>query len=238
MRLKIFPWLGQEFVSLSWENSSAGTVEEETRAIFELFSKQLKQLGLSLDHTVRTRMFTLDMETWSAANQERRRILSGKARSVSSSHIWPPRLGPKARVTVDLLAMFPPASGEGKVLKEYDPETIVLRRMNWGGLLFLSGVTDMTHVTFDEQFPVIIKRLTDTLTDGGVQLRLAHGRLGDRHGVCGAGYGHRSSRTGGPAAAARSRRTAGHRSRRRPAGRRSHCRTRCRTSRRVSGAGS
>ena len=35
--------------------------------------------------------------------------------------------------------------------------------MNWGGLLFLSGVTDMTHTTFDEQFPVIIKRLTDTL---------------------------------------------------------------------------
>jgi len=50
MRLKIFPWLGQEFVSLSWENASAGTVEEETRAIFELFSKQLKQLDLSLDH--------------------------------------------------------------------------------------------------------------------------------------------------------------------------------------------
>jgi hypothetical protein len=39
--------------------------------------------------------------------------------------------------------------------------------MNWGGLLFLSGVTDMTHWTFDEQFPVIIKRLTDTLADGG-----------------------------------------------------------------------
>jgi enamine deaminase RidA (YjgF/YER057c/UK114 family) len=39
--------------------------------------------------------------------------------------------------------------------------------MDWGGLLFLSGVTDMTHTTFDEQFPVIIKRLTDTLADGG-----------------------------------------------------------------------
>jgi hypothetical protein len=39
--------------------------------------------------------------------------------------------------------------------------------MNWGGLLFLSGVTDMTHATFNEQFPVIIKRLTDTLADGG-----------------------------------------------------------------------
>ena len=39
--------------------------------------------------------------------------------------------------------------------------------MNWGGLLFLSGVTDMTHVTFDEQFPSSSKRLTDTLADGG-----------------------------------------------------------------------
>jgi enamine deaminase RidA (YjgF/YER057c/UK114 family) len=167
MRLKIFPWLGQEFISLSWEGSGEGTVEDETREIFALFSEQLKQFGLALDHTVRTRMFTRDMDCWYAANQERARILSGKARSVSSSHIWPPRLGPKARVTVDLLAMFPPASGDTKVLKEYDPKTIVLRRMNWGGLLFLSGVTDMTHAIFDEQFPVIIKRLTDTLSDGG-----------------------------------------------------------------------
>jgi hypothetical protein len=39
--------------------------------------------------------------------------------------------------------------------------------LTWGGILFLSGVTDMTHATFDEQFPVIIKRLTDTLADGG-----------------------------------------------------------------------
>src|SRR5262249_6373804 len=90
-----------------------------------------------------------------------------KGVSVGASHMRTGAIGPKARGTVDLLAMFPPASGEGKVLKEYDPETIVLRRMNWGGILFLSGVTDMTHVTFDEQFPVIIKRLTDTLSDGG-----------------------------------------------------------------------
>lgn len=167
MRLKIFPWLGQEFMSLSWEGGGDGTVAEEVRQIFALFSEQLKQFGLTLDHTVRTRMFTRDMDTWIAANQERARILSGKARSVSSSHIWPDRLGPKARVTIDLMAMFPPASRDVKVLKEYDPQTVVLRRMNWGGLLFLSGVTDMTHATFDEQFPVIIKRLTDTLSDGG-----------------------------------------------------------------------
>ena len=63
--------------------------------------------------------------------------------------------------------MFPPAAGDSKIFKEYEPPTIVLRRLTWGGIFFLSGVTDMTHVTFDEQFPVIIKRLSDTLSDGG-----------------------------------------------------------------------
>ncbi len=143
MRLKIFPWLGQEFISLSWEGNGEGTVEDETRAVFMGFAKRLSQFDLTLDHIVRTRMFARDMDGWYAANQERARILSGKARSVSSSHIWPDRLGPQTRIAVDLIAMFPPAAGGEKILKEYDPPTIVLRRMNWGGLLFLSGVTDM-----------------------------------------------------------------------------------------------
>jgi len=123
---------------------------------------------LTLDHTVRSRMWVKDMETWTAGVHERAlRILKGPARSVSSSHIWPERLSGKARISVDMMAMFPPKDGSQKVFQEYEPQTIVLRRMNWSNLLFLSGVTDMTHTTFDEQFPVIIKRLTDTLANGG-----------------------------------------------------------------------
>jgi len=167
MRLKIFPWLGQEFVSLSWEGSGNGTVEEETREIFSLFADRLRGLGLTLDHTVRTRMWVRDMECWHAGVHERVRILSGPARSVSSSHVRPERLGAKARVSVDLLAMFPSRKSGAKMFKEYEPQTIVLRWLKWGGILFLSGVTDMTHATFDEQFPVVIKRLTDSLADGG-----------------------------------------------------------------------
>ena len=52
-------------------------------------------------------------------------------------------------------------------MKEYDPPVFPLRRMKYGGLLFLSSVTDMTHPTFDEQFPVIIERITASLADGG-----------------------------------------------------------------------
>src|SRR5262245_54248098 len=150
MRLKMFPWLGQEFVSLSWEGNGEGTVEDETRELFARFSDRLSQFGLTLDHTVRTRMWVRDMETWYAGVNERAGILSGKARSVSSSHVRPDRLGSKARISVDLMAMFPPATGDSKILKEYEPSTIVLRGLTWGGILFLSGVTDMTHVTFDE----------------------------------------------------------------------------------------
>lgn len=168
MRLKIFPWLGQEFVHLSWEGNGQGTVGDETRELFARFAHHLKPFGLNLDHTVRSRMWVKDMDTWEAGANERPRILNGPARSVSSSHIWPERLGTSgARISVDMMAMFPPKDGSSKVFKEYEPQTIVLRRMNWGGLLFLSGVTDMTHGTFDEQFPVIIERLTDTLADGG-----------------------------------------------------------------------
>ena len=167
MRLKIFPWLGQEFVHLSREGTGRGTVEDETRELFTRFAERLEPFGLTLDHTVRTRMWVKDMDTWTAGVSERVKILKGPARSVSSSHVWPDRLGSKARISVDLMAMFPPKDGSRKVFKEYEPQTIVLRRMNWGRLLFLSGVTDMTHATFDEQFPVIIGRLTDTLADGG-----------------------------------------------------------------------
>lgn len=167
MRLKMFPWLGQEFVHLSWEGNGQGTVKEETRELFARFADHLKQFGLTLDHTARTRMWVNNMDTWQTGVHERVRILSGQARSVSSSHVWPERLGSKARISVDLMAMFPPRDGSRKIFREYEPQTIVLRRMDWGGLLFLSGVTDMTHTTFDEQFPVIIKRLTDTLADGG-----------------------------------------------------------------------
>jgi hypothetical protein len=92
----------------------------------------------------------------------------GRARSTSSSHVRPERLGAKPRFSIDLLAMHAPNTGEQKILREYEPQTVVLRRMTWGKLVFCSGVTDMTTPTLDEQYPIIIGRLTDTLRDAGV----------------------------------------------------------------------
>jgi hypothetical protein len=168
MRVKVFPWLGQEFVSLSWEGDGEGTIGDETRALFARFADWLGRFDLTLDHTVRTRLFVRDFDTWQVAAGERGRILCGRARSVSSSHVRPERLGSKARIALDLLAMVPPGMDERKVMKEYEPQTVVLRYLTWGKVALFSGVTDMTHVTLDEQFPVIIARLTDSLRDAGV----------------------------------------------------------------------
>jgi enamine deaminase RidA (YjgF/YER057c/UK114 family) len=169
LRLKIFPWLGDDFVSLSTEGSGEGTVEEEVRQVFERFEQRLDGLGLGLHDVVRTRMFTRDMDTWLRANQERRRILDGASRSVSSSHICTERLGERARVTLDLLALFPRTGRRPlRVRREYDPPQFPLRSMTVGAWVFLSGVTDMTHVTLEEQLVTIMERIHATLRGADV----------------------------------------------------------------------
>ena len=162
MRLQVFRWLGEEFVSLSWEGNGEGTIADEMRDLFGRLSDWLGRLGLTLDNTVRTRMFVRDIDTWHVAAAERAKCLVGRARSTSSSHVRPERLGAKPRFSIDLLAMHAPNTGEQKILREYEPQTVVLRRMTWGKLVLCSGVTDMTTPTLDERYPIIIGRLTDT----------------------------------------------------------------------------
>ena len=82
MRLKIFPWLGQEFISLSWEGNGKGSGLKRRRVnFFARFAEQLDQFGLTLADTARTRMWVRDMECGHAGVNERADILSGKARS-------------------------------------------------------------------------------------------------------------------------------------------------------------
>ena len=135
MRLQVFRWLGEEFVSLSWEGNGEGTIADEMRELFARFGDWLGRFGLTLDNTVRTRMFVRDIDTWHVAAAERAKCLMGGARSTSSSHVRPERLGPKLRFSIDLLAMHAPKTGERKILREYEPQTVVLRRMTWGKLV-------------------------------------------------------------------------------------------------------
>ena len=48
MRLKIFPWLGQEFIEVSWDGNGQGTVDDEVRELFGRFESTLREFGLTL----------------------------------------------------------------------------------------------------------------------------------------------------------------------------------------------
>ncbi len=166
MRKKIFHWLGREFVALSCEGKADLSASEEAKEIFQRLSDELKQLELSLDHTVRTRLWGRDRQSRDQGSNERVKILSGKARSASSSYIAPVHFDSGAGVAVDLLAMKPSHSGIQKTLKEYDPPIIPLRYLIYDTIVFLSGVTAVLP-TLGEQMADILPRIASSLADAG-----------------------------------------------------------------------
>jgi len=166
MTKKIFSWMGKEFVALSAEARSGGTAAEQARQLFRSFSEELKSAGLSLDNTVRTRLWGRDRQSRNLGSEERTRALSGNARSASSSYIAPVHFDSDALVGLDLLAMRPSRPGIEKILKEYEPPITPLRYLIYDSVVFLSGVTAVLP-TLDNQLADILPRISGSLTDAG-----------------------------------------------------------------------
>ena len=166
MTKKIFSWLGKEFVELSSEGKSSATATEQAREIFLRFDEELRAMVLSLDNTVRTRLWGRDRESRNLGSEERVRTLSGKARSASSSYIAPLHFDSDARVALDLLAMRPSRAGAEKTLKEYDPPIVPLRYLIYDSVVFLSGVTAVLP-TLADQMTDILPRISASLADAG-----------------------------------------------------------------------
>ena len=166
MKKKIFQWLEKEFISLSHEGKQQGTAAEEAGEIFHHLDEELRSQGLSLDHTVRTRLWARDRESRNLASNERFKLLSGKARSVSSSYIAPAHFDSDARVAIDLLAMRPEGAKSEKALVEYDPPIVPLRYLTYESMVFLSGVT-VVLPELAKQLDDILPRITGSLGDAG-----------------------------------------------------------------------
>lgn len=166
MRKTVFEWLGKEFVELSGEGKAGLSASAETQELLQRVDQELRQMGLSLEHTVRTRLWAKDRESRNQGSEERVKILSGKARSVSSSYIAPIHFESDAHIALDLLAMRPSRPGLEKRLKEYDPPIIPLRYLVFDNLVFLSGVTS-TLPALTDQVPDILPRISGSLTDAG-----------------------------------------------------------------------
>jgi enamine deaminase RidA (YjgF/YER057c/UK114 family) len=166
MRKELQTWLGKEFIWLTSEAKPGANATDETRELFQGFENELRQLGLSMDHTVRTRLWGRDRESRDEANEERFKTLTGRARSVSSSYYSPSHFASEARAGLDLLALRPSRPATDKLLKEYDPPLIPLRYLVYDSVVFLSGVTAILP-TLEEQLANILPRISGSLADAG-----------------------------------------------------------------------
>ena len=63
MHTRIFTWLGREFVELTGEAQPAANAGIETQQLFQSFNHELNSHGLSLDHTVRSRLWGRDRQS-------------------------------------------------------------------------------------------------------------------------------------------------------------------------------
>jgi enamine deaminase RidA (YjgF/YER057c/UK114 family) len=121
---------------------------------------------LSLDNTVRSRLWGRDRKSRDLGSNERVKILSGQARSASSSYIAPEHFDSPAKVAVDLLAMRPSEPDAVKQVVEYDPPIVPIRFLTYDSVVVLSGVTTVLP-TLEEQLNNILPRIQRSLTDAG-----------------------------------------------------------------------
>src|SRR5215204_7303411 len=143
MRMTVNSWRGREIVALSAEGRAALDPAEQTRDIFDRLDGALRGLSLSLDDTIRTRLWARDRASRDVGSKARVAILSGAARSASSSFIAPDFFESEAAIAIQLWTMRPTTPGSKKALVEYDPPIVPLRYLKRDGLVALSGMTSV-----------------------------------------------------------------------------------------------
>ncbi|HLY65476.1 MAG TPA: hypothetical protein VKU60_08075, partial [Chloroflexota bacterium] len=147
----------------------AGGAAEELLANFDA---ELRTWGLSLDNTVRTRLWGRDREARDLGSRARVKLLGGKARSASSSFIAPGHFDAEASVALDLLAMRPASASGEKSLCEYQPPIVPLRYLVYESVVVLSGVT-CEQGDLEAQLADILPRIGGSLKDAGSSWRKA-----------------------------------------------------------------
>jgi len=166
VKKRIFSWLGGEFIELSGEARPATSIEEETVSLFQSFEQELKAHGLSLENTVRTRLWGKDKEARNLVTPTRSKILTGSAKAASSSYISTSRFDSHARVALDLLATRPSRADAERRPVEFQPPRNYLCYLRQDSYVFLSGYTSATG-TLETQVPEVIKAVTAGLMVAG-----------------------------------------------------------------------
>ena len=141
MEIKIFSWLGREFVEISGEAQAGASVESALAVLFQKFADALTPLGLSLDNTVRIRVFGRNRQARTDATQARSKILSGSRRAASSSFISQEWFDSSGAAGLELLAMRPLMSSAQRRPVDFEPRRNYLCYLEYDSVLFFSGFT-------------------------------------------------------------------------------------------------
>jgi enamine deaminase RidA (YjgF/YER057c/UK114 family) len=164
----MFNWQGQRFVYLWLEGEPGGSLERQSRGLFERAGAELATHSLALDrNVVRTRVFGRTREARDAASLVRGQAFVGQARAATSSYISPAHLASAADVALDLYAMAAPATGVPRLVTEMDPPQPFIRHLVWGPLVFHAGMTNEHVPTLKEQCAEILPRAGARLKENG-----------------------------------------------------------------------
>lgn len=162
MEIKIFTWLGREFVEISGEAQAGASVESATAALFEKFADALSSLGLSLDNTARIRVYGCDRQARTDATLARSKILSGQRRAASSSFISQGWFDSAGSTGLELVALRPANAATQRKPVDFEPARNYLCYLEYDALLFFSGFTSEA-ATLAQQIQDVLGTLNNAL---------------------------------------------------------------------------
>jgi enamine deaminase RidA (YjgF/YER057c/UK114 family) len=165
MRLRLFNWLGRDMLALSGEGRVGLDGDAASHELLGRFGAALAAHGLSLQDTVRTRLFARDEPSRLAGSTARRAVL-GNYRGGSASYVAPALFDSDGVVAFDLIAMRPSQPGATQTAVEYDPPQGPLRWVSYDGVAFFSGVAG-DHGDLADQVRGSLGELTESLALAG-----------------------------------------------------------------------
>lgn len=116
-------------------------MESATAELFQKFADALSPLGLSLDHTMRVRVYGRDRQGRTDATLARSKILSGSRRAASSSFISQQWFDSAGSGGLEILALRPLHASAQRLPVDFEPARNYLCYLDYDGLLFFSGFT-------------------------------------------------------------------------------------------------
>jgi len=136
MKIKLFSWLGREFVEIVGEGKAGVTPEKAVNELFKRFEAELQLHGLSLDNTARIRVGGKDRDARTLATAARAKVLSGKRRAASSRFISAEWFDSDALAGLELLAMRPLDGAAARNPVDFEPARNYLCYLEYDGCFF------------------------------------------------------------------------------------------------------